>query len=29
VFGLVKRQVLLGFTLAAYNHNVGAAFSTR
>ena len=29
VFGLVKRQVLLGFTLAADNHNVGAAFSTR
>jgi hypothetical protein len=29
VFGLVKRQVLLGFTLAAYNQNVGAAFSTR
>ncbi len=29
VFGLSKRRILLGFTLAAYNYNVGAAHRLR
>ncbi|PRY44330.1 hypothetical protein LY71_1168 [Geodermatophilus tzadiensis] len=29
VFGLSKRRTLLGFTLAAYNYNVGAAHQAR